>query len=590
MRAEQGFQQPPYPTEHPYAADTVLPSLLKRILPETTHRALEADLERLGNILINEIRPLSPLVHAATLTQYDEFGRRVDRLHTSEGWRKLEDFAIREGYNAIAYEREHGEHSRTYQFARTMIMTGDCHVIMCPLGMTDGATRLLELYGTEAMKTGIFPLLLRRDPTTAYLSGQWMTERPGGSDVSRTETHATPTQRIDTDLGAPYILDGFKWFSSAAEGNIAIALARTGDPSLGSRSLSLFLVPLRLGSYSSPLSNGVLMHRLKNKVGTHGVPTAELELRGTRAWLIGDEGQGVRTIAAMLNITRVHSAVHSVGSLQRCLAIASAYAKVRAVEGGKKFLSDVPLHVAGLADIALLYRALVHVVFGAVTLLGKNECGRASVEEEARLRLLTPRIKAYAAQKASGAMEEAMTALGGLGYMEETGVGRLIRDAMVEKIWEGTVNVCALDLIRATTRYPKAIGYFVDWAGGLIASVPPALEKQLSQAINMLSVSVGQITASFEEGAANPLMPRLILNYFATIACGLYLLEHAIWSFVDGQPTAEEDIEAARRWIVEGELMKLIADIDSVRGEHLRRADLNLKLVYGTSFQGSAKL
>ncbi|KAI0674440.1 acyl-CoA dehydrogenase NM domain-like protein [Trametes maxima] len=483
MRVEEGFQPPPYPTEHPHTTDIVLPGLLKRILPETTHRALEADLKRRGNVLVNEIKPLSQLVHAATLTQYDEFGRRVDRLQTSEGWRKLKHFAIREGYNAIAYEREYGEHSRTCQFARTMVMTGDCHVIMCPMGMTDGVIRLLELYGNEAMKSEVLPLLLSRDPATAYLCGQWMTERSGGSDVSLIETQATPAQGVDTDLGTPYILDGFKWFSSAAEGNMAAALARTGDPSLGSRSLSLFLVPLRLGPYSSPLSNGVLMHRLKNKVGTHGVPTAELELRGTRAWLIGREGEGVRTIAAMLNITRVHSAVHSVGSLQHCLAIASAYAKVRAVEGGKTLLKDVPLHIAGLADIALLYRAQVHVVFGAVALLGKNECGRASVEEEARLRLLTPTIKAFAAQKASGAMEEAMAALGGLGYMEETGIGRLVRDAMVEKIWEGTVNVCALDLVRATTRDPKAIGYFVNWAYGLIGDIPPTLEKQISHAL-----------------------------------------------------------------------------------------------------------
>lgn len=132
----------------------------------------------------------------------------------------------------------------------------------------------------------------------------------------------------------------------------------------------------------------------------------------------------MKTIASMLNVTRVHSAVHSVGSLQRCLALARAYAGVRAVQGGKALLNNVPLHVAGLADVALLYRGLVHVMFGAVTLLGKSECGTASSGEEARLRLLTPTIKAYAAQKASGGMEEAMGAMGGLGYMEETGIGR----------------------------------------------------------------------------------------------------------------------------------------------------------------------
>lgn len=336
---------------------------------------------------------------------------------------------------------------------------------------------VLELFGTEMMKKELLPRFVSRDPATAFLSGQWMTERPGGSDVSLTETRATPTEPLATDLGSPYLLNGFKWFSSAAEGNMAVALARTGELSQGSRGLSLFLVPLRMGLYTSPLSNGVLMHRLKNKVGTFGVPTAELELRDTRAWLMGPVNEGVKCVAMMLNITRVHSSVHSVGSLQRCLSIARAYAQVRATKSGTTLLKDVPLHVAGLANITLLYRALVHVTFGTIALLGKSECGKASVEEEARLRLLTPTIKGYAAEWATGGMEQAMGALGGLGYMEETGIGRyvvgfnrwqradtstpsLIRDAMVEKIWEGTINICGLDLTRAVTKDPNAVIHY----------------------------------------------------------------------------------------------------------------------------------
>lgn len=283
---------------------------------------------------------------------------------------------------------------------------------------------MIELFGTERMKKELFPRFLSHDLATACISGQWMTERPGGSDVSQTETVAVPTQPVDTDLGAPYILDGFKWFSSAAEGHMSVALARTGTAAQGSRGLSLFLVPLRMGPYASPLQNGVHMHRLKQKVGTHGVPTAELELRGTRAWLMGAPGDGVRCIVRMLNITRVHSAVHSVGSLQAALRIARAYARVRAVEGGRRLLADVPLHVAGLAESSLLYRALTHLTFGAVVLLGRSECGVATAGEEARLRLLTPTVKAYAAERASVGIEQAMGALGGQGYMEETGIGR----------------------------------------------------------------------------------------------------------------------------------------------------------------------
>lgn len=251
-----------------------------------------------------------------------------------------------------------------------------------------------------------------------------MSQKSGGTDVSRTETTAEPVERIDSDLGDPYILNGFKWFSSAAEGNIAVALARTGKVNVGSRGLSLFLVPLRHPPFESPLHNNILIHRLKEKVGTHGVPTAELSLEGTRAWLVGRLNEGVKNIAPVLNITRIHSAIHSIGSLQRCLSIARAYSTVRSVEGGKHLLKDIPLHVESLADINILYRALTHLTFGAIVLLGKVEYGIATPPEVARLRLITPAIKAYAATRSTGAMEEAMAALGGLGYMEETCIGR----------------------------------------------------------------------------------------------------------------------------------------------------------------------
>lgn len=239
---------------------------------------------------------------------------------------------------------------------------------------------------------------------------------------------------------------------------MAVALGRTSPVSeaSGSRGLSLFVIPLRHGTYPTPLSNGVRMHRLKNKFGTHGVPTAELELENTRGWLIGELGQGVKTVATVLNVTRILSALHLSGSLQRSISIARSYALVRTIDGGKTLLSNAPLHVATLADATLLYRAVTYMAFGTIELLGKSECGAASEEEEMRLRMLTPAVKAYASVRCPTAMEEMMGALGGLGYMEEVGIGRLIRDSLVERIWEGTVNVLALDLVRAT-RKPKVV-------------------------------------------------------------------------------------------------------------------------------------
>ncbi|KAJ7643232.1 acyl-CoA dehydrogenase NM domain-like protein, partial [Mycena rosella] len=537
----------PPPNEHPYLADPVLPSLLKRILPESVLDEVEPDLTRLGHDLINVVRPLASKVQLPTLTQYNAWGERVDLLQTSEGWGALKTIATKEGYLSNAYERKHHEYSRVYMFSKCMLMTGDFHVIMCPLGMTDGAARLIELFGSDKMKEEILPKLISRDPGTSYISGQWMTESTGGSDVSRTETTAIPTATLPTDLGSAYLLDGFKWFSSAAEGNLSVALARTGDAASGSGALSLFLVPLRFQSFPTPLSNNIQIHRLKDKIGTHGVPTAELSLNSTRAWLVGGANQGIKTIAPMLNITRIHSAIHSIGSLQRCLSIARSYATVRAVDGGTKLLESIPLHMENLANTTILYAALTHLTFGAVSLLGKSECGVATKEEAARLRLLTPAVKGFTALKAVTAMEECMAALGAQGYIEETGFGRLIRDALVEKIWEGTVDVMALDLIRAT-RDGYALQSFCQWAARIIS-----LSPDKSGSVALLQDVTDQLPSFFKR-TTNPLLPRSLLVLLGHIASSIYLLEHAIWARSHGEPSATVDWDRFLRWVEEGSL------------------------------------
>jgi Acyl-CoA dehydrogenase, middle domain len=186
--------------------------------------------------------------------------------------------------------------------------------------------------------------------TLAFTSGQWITEvspcvvcpvpdlrlfsqRPGGSDVSLTETVASPTETTHP-YGPQYELNGFKWFSSATDSDVAVALARTGPPTPGSRSLSLFLVPRRLPLLDpapyrqSPNSNGIYIHRLKNKIGIHALPTVRLSLESTEAYPIGQLNQGMKNIIPVLNITRIYSAIASVGGLRKCLLTIASYSHV----------------------------------------------------------------------------------------------------------------------------------------------------------------------------------------------------------------------------------------------------------------------
>ncbi|KAL4251826.1 acyl-CoA dehydrogenase family protein [Abortiporus biennis] len=586
MRVEEGFKITPFTEGNPYTTDPVLPSLIKRLLPGDARKEVDEDLERFGEVVLTSLKQASARAEEPKVVQYNQWGQRVDDLQTSEGWRALKSIMQEEGAVAIPFERKYGELSRVYGFMKELLSVGDSQVVFCPLSMTDGCARVLELIGTPALKRDIIPRLISRDPSVAFTAGQWMTERPGGSDVSQTETVATPIPGATSPYGPVYSINGFKWFSSATDSDVSVALARTGDPSLGSRSLSLFLIPLRrplLRSpghpVPSPLTNNIRIHRLKNKVGTKIVPTAELSLDGAEAYLLGPLNQGVKLITPVLNITRVHSAVASVGSIRRCLAIASSYSKVRAIAGGKQLLQDNALHMAVLAKVSLLYRALAHMVFGAVLLLGKVECGVASEEEELRLRFLTPAVKAFGAQNASVALEECMASLGGQGYMEENGFGTIIKDALVEKIWEGTVNVLSMDTVRATAK-PGVVQAFVNWTNFILNSVSDTLLSQVSQQLSAIRSALPDLVQAYT-APVHPLSPRAALNLLSHIASSVYLLEHAVWAVETSEPNREIDIEVFKRWVEEGGLKEAVADLKQARAGDKSRIETDRKLVFG---------
>ncbi|PPR08159.1 hypothetical protein CVT24_012123 [Panaeolus cyanescens] len=587
MRIEEGFQPAPFLEDNAYINDPVLPSLLKRTIPASAFKEIESDLTRLGHDVVTSIRALSDSskISPPTLVQYDQWGRRVDILHTSEGWRELKALSQREGLPGIFYERKYGDASRTYGFAKMMLLVGDTNEIFCPISMTDGLARVIELIGSPEVKKDVLPRLISRDPSIAFTAGQWMTERPGGSDVSQTETTATPTSEVHK-YGSKYTLNGVKWFSSATDSEVSVALARTGTLEQGSRGLSLFLIPLRkpllrsLGDPTPPSpSNNILVHRLKHKIGTQILPTAELTLNDTEGYLLGQLGQGVKNITPVLNITRAWSAMTSVGHLRKCLAIATAYSRVRRIQGGTLLLSDAPIHVAQLATINILYRALAHMAFGIVRLLGKVECGTASEDDQQVLRLLTPVTKAFAAEKASVGMEEAMTALGGAGYMEENGFGRAIRDALVEKIWEGTVVVLSLDVARAA-KDPRTLKAFANWSNEVAKSCPASLKSQISPELQILQQAVEEFLSSYTAPVA-PTVPRPAAMLLGIISSSLRLLEHAVWSELNDEASKKLDLEVFKRWIVDAGTEAAIKALKEAKTGSQDVIAMNSALVFG---------
>lgn len=432
------FYQNPPELKNAFLTDPLLPQLASKHLPAE----VQSHLTRVGELAVTDWLTWAQQAEreAPELIPFDAWGRRVDEIRLSEGWRKLERAAAETGIVASGYERRYGEWSRVYQAALLYLFHPSSAFVSCPLAMTDGAARAIELYGDEDLKGRVFPKLTSRDPQTAWTSGQWMTERTGGSDVSGTSTIARKNGSGDF----PWRLEGVKWFTSATTSPMAMLLARIEGAEAGSRGLSLFYTELR---DSQSKLQGIEILRLKDKLGTRALPTAELQLQGTPARLVGGEGGGVKKISALFNITRVYNSICALGHWRRALHLAQSYSAMRMAFG--KVLNDHPLHKATLDEQEAKFAGAFRLTFYVAHLLGKDECGTATDDERTLLRALTPVVKLYTARLCRDGVGEVVEMFGGAGFIEDTGLPVLLRDAQVFSIWEGTTNVLALDFMRA---------------------------------------------------------------------------------------------------------------------------------------------
>ena len=531
--ASDFYQEAPRLTNQ-YDDDPLLASYLRWRLTRDLAAELEPSLRRIGGLAATEWLALDAAAEAnpPRHVPYDAWGRRVDQIETSEAWRALDRIAAEEGLVAIAYERKHGELSRVDQFARLYLYAPSSATYSCPLAMTDGAARLLELYPDETTRP-VFEHLVSRDPEHFWTSGQWMTERTGGSDVSATSTVAAPH-------GGEYRLTGSKWFTSATTSQIAVTLAYVQERE--TRSLSVFLVQLR--DQNNAL-RGIRVDRLKDKLGTRALPTAELTLDGTPAHLVGGAGHGVRKISTLFNVTRVYNAVAAVAGMRRAIALARGYALHRRAFG--KLLIEHPLHVATLEAMELEWRAGFLLAFHVAELLGRQETGTATDDELARLRLLIPIAKLYTAKQAVSVASEALECFGGAGYVEDTGLPRLLRDAQVLSIWEGTTNVLSLDVLRAIEK-ADALRPFLDYVRGQLETVrlPIASESVGKVQDSLLVIERFAQRAPVEGRDFQERHARSFACAIARTTSAMLLLQHAHWANTGARD--DRAIAMALRW------------------------------------------
>lgn len=435
------YQTAPNPG-NPFTEDRVLLEYWERNIPTKMREELRPELEALGTRISEELRPYA-LAHRKeepTLTQWDAWGNRVDRIAVPEAWEFYGRLATEEGLIWRAYDPKYGAFARIDQFTRAYLLDRVTHTYNCPLAMTDGTVRTLLFHGNKELQERALPHLLSRTPGEAWTAGQWMTERTGGSDVGLTETQAQETSE-------GWKLSGTKWFTSATTSEIALTLARPkGNPS-GGKGLALFYVEQR---NEEGKLNGIEVNRLKEKLGTWMLPTAELTLRETPATPVAGLENGIRNIAPLLNVTRTWNSVCALASMRHGILLARDYAKRRHAFGTT--LSEQPLHIDTLAGMQAEFEAAFHLTFELVRLLGKSDQGETTEREKKALRLLFPIVKLLTAKMAVANASETLEAFGGAGYVEDTGIPQLLRDTQVLSIWEGTTNVLSLDGLRAISK------------------------------------------------------------------------------------------------------------------------------------------
>ncbi len=510
------FYQSPPELPNPWAPESSIGRALKARVTEEQWTEFSDLLQAFGARVPKEIESLGLEAERdlPQLIQYDVWGKRIDEIRTSRAWSELDAIAAREGLVAIGYERKYGPASRLLQFAKLALFHPASAFYTCPLAMTDGAARVIELSDLPALKERAFRFLTSRTPGEFWTSGQWMTERSGGSDVSRTEV----TAKFENGQWRLY---GDKWFTSATTSQMAMVLANVDSADEANTGLSLFYVELR---DSRGRLNGIRVNRLKDKLGTKALPTAELTLEGVPAILIGKAGDGVKKVAGLLNVTRLYNSICCVGSMARGMQLMTAYAVERRAFG--RLIADQPLHVETLATMRARAAASTELVFHAVELMGKEECGVATKEEMQQLRILTPLAKLYTAREAIANASETIEAFGGAGYIENTGVPRLLRDAQVFPIWEGTTNVLSLDTLRAMAKDGALQPLVVDLSGrlkGVPTSLPKArIERRLAALAHHAKKKANAAPEAQQQSA------RDFSIALAETVAGVLLLERAV--------------------------------------------------------------
>lgn len=493
-------QPPPLENYNVFESDRALVEAIEREAPG----ADRAELKRLG-----ELAGRSETIalgfeaneHPPELRTHDRFGHRIDEVAFHPAWHELMRHATAFGMHATPW-RDAQPFPHVRRAAKFYVWSQVESGHGCPISMTYAAIpalrmqpELAEMWEPKFAAREYEPRLAPIAEKRAAICGMGMTEKQGGSDVRANQTRAVPTTSA-RGPGRGYLLTGHKWFCSAPMSDAFLVLAQT------EAGIGCFFVPRVLPDGTR---NAFAIQRLKHKLGNRSNASSEVEFDGTHAWLIGEEGRGVQTIVEMVNHTRLDCILGSSGLVREALSQAIHHARYRRTFGAR--LIDHALMRNVLADLALESEA--------ATALFVRVAGAIDRDDAPLKRIGTAIGKYFVCKRAPSVVVEALECLGGNGYVEESIMPRLYREAPLNSIWEGSGNINALDVLRIVAKQPEALD-------AMRAEIAPALgEPRIAAEAQRLERELAQDPATVESRA------RWIAERMALLWQASLLVQHA---------------------------------------------------------------
>jgi acyl-CoA dehydrogenase len=433
-----------------YKEDLQLQELLKELLDPKLFEYADRELSKFGEKCANEIDERARFTDRdgqPRLNKYDAFGEDISEIWVNEGYRKTVEDTYKTGIVGYVHKEIPAIGTKgnyIFSYAQGYLLSQTEPGFYCPVTLTMATAYLLDQYADHEVKERFLPHVVSTGETDLYEGATFLTERQGGSDVGANETKAI-------SFKDHYKLFGEKYFASnAGMCGVTMVLARREGAPQGTKGLTLFAVPWR---QDDGKLNGISIRRLKDKLGVRAVPSAEVVFEGAEAYVVGDPTKGFYYMMEALNLSRVCNTIASLGIMRRAYQEARQYADLRNAFGSK--LSDFPMVKDTLTKMAVKHEVEAHAVFKFLPLFDfvMNDREGVSKEDEVLNRLYIALLKKETAEQAIHFSHEAIELHGGNGFIEDFVTPRLLRDAQVLTVWEGTANILGLEVLRLIQKF-----------------------------------------------------------------------------------------------------------------------------------------